>query len=128
MQYQPAVSGLVVAGVVVWVLGFVCESIADSQLRQFLKANTKKDALLTTGLWKYSRHPNYFGEVTQWWGIALVALSSPFGWVGLIGALAITTLICFVSGIPPAERRAASKPGWAAYKRATSPLVPLPPR
>lgn len=64
----------------------------------------------------------------MWWGIAIMALAAPDGWLGLIGALLITSLIVLVSGIPPAERRAASKPGWHEYKRTTSALVPLPRR
>jgi steroid 5-alpha reductase family enzyme len=75
------------------------------------------------GLWRYSRHPNYFGELTQWWAIGLIALQVHNGWIGLLGPLTLTVLIVFISGIPPIERRKKSDPEYAAYMRRTSPLV-----
>ncbi len=81
-----------------------------------------------TGLWKYSRHPNYFGEMLMWWGLAIFSCTTPYGWLGIVGALVITALLAFVSGVPPAEARAASKKGWKAYKASTSVLVPWWPR
>jgi steroid 5-alpha reductase family enzyme len=115
-------------GLTVWVAGFVFEVVADRQLRDFLAKPPHQGKLMTRGLWRYSRHPNYFGEVTLWWGMALIALSSPYGWLGLVGAGVITVLILFVSGVPPAERSMSKKPGWQSYKTTTSLLVPLPPK
>ncbi|MGB4768074.1 MAG: DUF1295 domain-containing protein [Candidatus Saccharimonas sp.] len=126
-QYPPQGSLLVYAGVTIWIVGFMFELIADRQLRMFL-AQPKRPELMTTGLWRYSRHPNYFGEVTMWWGIALIALQTPLGLLGLVGAATITVLICFVSGVPLAEKRSARKSGWDEYRRRTSVLFPLPPR
>jgi steroid 5-alpha reductase family enzyme len=76
------------------------------------------------GLWRYSRHPNYFGEVTMWWGIYCLALSIPWGWISIIGPLTITGSILFVSGIPMTERLMAKTPGFAAYKKRTSVFIP----
>lgn len=115
----------VVAGLIIWGVGFVIESIADLQLESSLVRHPGK--LMTTGLWKYSRHPNYFGELMQWWGIGVMALSVAGGWFSIIGPLVLTFLILYVSGVPPAERRSAQKIGWTHYKRRTSVLVTLPP-
>ncbi len=83
---------------------------------------------MRSGLWQYSRHPNYFGELIQWWAIALLALGPVIGWLALGGPLLLTYLIIFVSGIPPIEKRYSQKPEYQAYKRLTSMLVPLPRR
>jgi steroid 5-alpha reductase family enzyme len=125
--YQPETSWLSVAGLIVWVIGFVFESIADKQLKVFL-ARPGHDELMTTGLWSYSRHPNYFGEITMWWGIALIACTTPLWWLGIIGSLTISVLICLVSGIPLAEIRTSTKKGWDIYKGNTSVLVPWRPK
>lgn len=119
-------SGFVAVGAAIWTIGFVCEAVADRQLRQFLAKPKNRGALMKNGLWRYSRHPNYFGEITQWWGIGVMALGVYFGVIGLVGPLVITLLIIFVTGVPPAEKRAAKKPGWKAYKHASRLLVPLP--
>lgn len=116
-----------VLGALVCLLGIAIETLADYQLTQFLR-QPNRPALFTGGLWKYSRHPNYFGEISVWWGFAIIALGTPHGWVGLGGALAITYLLVFVSGVPLAEARAAHKKEWPAYKRRTSVLIPLPPK
>ncbi len=115
-------------GTMVWAAGFSFEAIADRQLRQFRADPTNAGKLLRRGLWAWSRHPNYFGEVTQWWGIALIALSVPTGYVGMIGATTITLLIVKVSGIPLLEARMRSHPEFADYARTTSAFVPLPPK
>lgn len=123
--YQPAIGWLAVIGLVIWCIGFGFEWLSDRQLRNFL-SKADRGELMTTGLWKYSRHPNYFGEVTMWWGIAIMSLSTPYWWLAMTGATTITILICFVSGIPPAEKQAYTKQGWAEYKAKTSVLIPWP--
>lgn len=125
--YAPAYSILTALGLVVWLAGFATEVVADRQLKDFLQQPNRPD-LMTSGLWRYSRHPNYFGEVTMWWGIAFIACATPLWWLGLLGAATITFFIRFVSGVPPAEARATTKSGWSEYKRKTSVLVPLPPK
>lgn len=124
----PDFSVWVYIGAGVWVLGFLCEAIADRQLRRFVKNPAHKGKLMTGGLWHYSRHPNYFGELVQWWGLGIIALSVPWGWVSWLGPLLLTVLIVKVSGVPLAEARAANKPGWNEYKIRTSVLVPLLPK
>lgn len=119
---------LVLAGTAVWLAGFVIEAIADRQLAGFLTVAKNKGKLLDSGLWHYSRHPNYFGELLQWWGIGLIALQASYGWIGLFGPLLLTLLIVFVSGIPPIEKRRQGDPAYQAYRRRTSPLILLPPK
>ncbi len=115
-----------VFGVAVWLLGFYFEAVGDAQLAQFIKNPANKGKLMQSGLWAYTRHPNYFGEVAQWWGIWLIALAVPQGWFGIIGPLTITFLILKVSGIPMLEKKMAEKPEFAEYKRKVSMFIPLP--
>jgi steroid 5-alpha reductase family enzyme len=118
---------LSVFGAALWALGFIIEAVADFQLRQFRK-ESQKGEVMDQGLWAYSRHPNYFGELMQWWAIAIIALQVMHGWIGLIGPLVLTTLIVFVSGIPPIEKKKQSDPAYADYMRRTSPLILWPPK
>lgn len=115
-------------GAVLWTIGFSIEATADRQLRMFIVDRANKGKVMDQGLWRYSRHPNYFGELTQWWAIAIIALQAHLGWIGLLGPLTLTTLILFVSGIPPIENKKKSDPEYANYMRRTSMLIPLPPK
>ena len=81
---------------------------------------------MQSGLWAYTRHPNYFGEVMQWWGLWIVALSVPDGWLGIIGPITITFLILKVSGIPMLEKKMAENIEFIEYKRRVSVFIPLP--
>lgn len=128
MHNRPDLSIWVLLGVAVWGIGFWFEATADRQLKNFLARSTQRSALMQQGLWKYSRHPNYFGEMTQWFGIALMSIATPLWWLALLGAVTIAGFIVFVSGVPPAERRAAQKPGWKIYKDRTSVIFPMPPK
>jgi steroid 5-alpha reductase family enzyme len=83
---------------------------------------------MDSGLWRYTRHPNYFGEVMMWWGLFVIALSSPFGYLGVFGPLVISYLILFVSGIPMTERGMAGDAAFEAYKKRTSIFVPWFPK
>jgi steroid 5-alpha reductase family enzyme len=113
-------------GFIIWVVGLSIEAIADRQLRQFIRTPHPKGQLMTEGLWRYSRHPNYFGELLLWWGVGVMALGTTYSWIGLIGPMVISILIIFISGIPPTERAFAGRSGWAAYKAQTSVLIPWP--
>jgi len=116
-------------GVLVWITGFVIESTADSQLKKFIERKREgktETRFADIGLWKYSRHPNYFGEILQWWGIGIVALSVSFGYVSLLGPLFISYLIIFVSGIPLLEKRFEKDPEWNEYVNRTRKLLPFP--
>ena len=126
MASQQDFNNLYIAGLLIWIVGFCFEVVSDQQLSQFIRS--RKGELMTEGLWRYSRHPNYFGEITLWWGVAIMALSAPLGWLGVVGSITITVLIVFVSGVPPAERRMAKKEGWETYRDRTSVVIPLPRR
>ncbi|MEN9622208.1 MAG: hypothetical protein RLZZ67_642 [Candidatus Parcubacteria bacterium] len=115
-------------GFLVWAFGFYFESQGDRQLRAFIKNPENKGKILNTGLWKYTRHPNYFGEVTQWWGIWIIALSVPYSLVGLVGPIAITVLILKVSGIPLLEKKMAENPLFDEYRKTTSVFFPRKPK
>lgn len=115
-------------GITLWIFGFFFESLADKQLKTFLTNPENKGKLMTQGLWKYSRHPNYFGEATMWWGLFLITLSFPFGWFALISPLTITFFLLKVTGVPLAERSLENHPEFSAYKKRTSIFFPLPPR
>lgn len=119
---------LALIGVLIWGLGFYFESVGDAQLAKFIKDPANKGKLMQSGLWRYTRHPNYFGEVTQWWGIFMVALLVPSGWLSIIGPITITYLILKVSGIPMLEKKMEQNPEFAEYKKRTSAFIPLPPR
>jgi steroid 5-alpha reductase family enzyme len=127
---QPAQSlGFVeLMGFVIWAIGFWFESTGDAELARFLKVPTNKGKLMQSGLWQYTRHPNYFGEVTQWWGIWVIAMAAPSGIIGIIGPLTITFLILKISGIPLLEKKMAEHPDFAQYKNRVSVFIPLPPR
>ena len=111
-------------GVLLWILGFCFESVADWQLDRFIKNPDNRGKIMNQGLWRYSRHPNYFGEVTMWWGIYILALSLPWGYLSVIGPLTISYIILFVSGVPMAERFMEDNPAFADYKRRTSAFIP----
>lgn len=115
-------------GLLVWMIGFFFESMGDKQLARFLGDESNRGKLMQSGLWRYTRHPNYFGEVTQWWGIWTMALSVPYGFYGIIGPLTITFLILRVSGVPLLEQKMAEHPDFARYKKQTSMFFPLPPK
>lgn len=116
------------AGLALWILGFVIEAIADRQLEVFRRDPTHHGHSLQTGLWRYSRHPNYFGELLQWFGIAVVATSVHDGWIGFAGPIVLTLLIVFISGIPPIETRRQHDKEYQAYRRRTSMLIPWRPK
>lgn len=119
---------LVLVGLLVWATGFYFETTGDKQLKEFISNPANKGKLMDKGLWRYSRHPNYFGEVTQWWGIFIIALSSPGSLFTIIGPLTITVLILFVSGVPLLEKKYADRPDFKEYKKRTSVFIPLPPK
>lgn len=114
-------------GIAIWLVGLIIEAAADSQLKIFLSVPENRGKLMTDGLWGYSRHPNYFGEILLWWGIGIIGYSTVYASFSFIGPAVITLLIMFVSGIPPAEKRSSKKPGWKEYAKKTNVLIPWPP-
>jgi len=115
-------------GVAVWLVGFFFETVGDWQLFLFKKNPNNKGKIMTAGLWQYTRHPNYFGEVTMWWGIFILALSSPWGMLSIIGPLTISYLILKVSGIPILEKKYEGVTAFQEYKRTTSAFIPWFPK
>ncbi|MBC7498628.1 DUF1295 domain-containing protein [Candidatus Gracilibacteria bacterium] len=112
---------VLILGIVIALAGLIFETIADRQLAEF--AQTKKPGeIFTTGLYRYSRHPNYFGESMFWLGISLIAL--PYSYYGLVSFTVITILLLFVSGIPLQEARYAGRANWEEYKKKTSVFIP----
>ncbi len=105
-------------------LGFFFESVSDWQLSVFKKGGANKGKIIMHGLWRYSRHPNYFGEATLWWGIFLISFASPYGLYGLISPLTIAFLLLKVSGIPMLEVKYQGNAEFAAYKAKTNGFFP----
>ena len=113
-------------GVMIWVIALVGETIADRQLSTFKANPANRGQVCQTGLWRYSRHPNYFFEWLHWWSYACFALTAPWGWLAVIGPLAMLHFIVNVTGIPPTERQALRSRGEAyrQYQRSTSAFFP----
>lgn len=121
------------AGLLIWLLGFGIEAAADAQKSRFRAQPENQGKFINTGLWKWSRHPNYFGEITLWVGVALIALPTLQGWgyLTLISPVFVAVLITRVSGVPMLEERADQKWGgqkkYEEYKKNTPVLIPSPP-
>lgn len=124
---NPQLSWRDVLSTVIWMIGFFFEAVGDYQLARFKSNPLNKGRIMTSGLWRFTRHPNYFGEVTLWWGIFLIVLPVPGGWGTIIGPATITFLILKVSGIPMLEAKYRGDPRYEAYQRRTSSFFPLPP-
>lgn len=124
--HAPEFSLWMIPGLLISALGIVLETIADQQMSDFRRKEINKSAIIHEGLWKYSRHPNYLGEILMWWGVYLACLaSSPSSWGLGLGALLNTALFLFIS-IPLAEKRLAKyKEGFAAYQKQTRVLLPF---
>jgi steroid 5-alpha reductase family enzyme len=115
-------------GVTVFSLGYVIEALADRQLRAFLGDPENRRKVMDRGLWRYSRHPNYFGESLIWWGIFLVAAATPRVWLTIFSPLLMTFFLLKVSGVPLLERGLAERrEGYREYMARTSLFIPWPP-
>lgn len=122
--FRPSFSGIGLIGIILWTIGFLFEVVGDYQLSVFKKNPMNKGKLLQSGLWSITRHPNYFGEVLQWWALWFFTLSTPYFLFALLGPMTITVLILFVSGIPMLERKMVSHPDFALYAQKTNKFVP----
>lgn len=109
-------------------LGFFFEAVSDWQVTSFKSNGANKGKIIMGGLWRYSRHPNYFGEATLWWGIFFIGLGSPSGLYGVIAPLTIAFLLLKVSGIPMLEVKYQGNAEFEAYKSRTNAFFPWFPR
>jgi steroid 5-alpha reductase family enzyme len=126
---SPSLGMLDLVGVVLWGIGLAFESLGDLQLIEFKANPANAGMVLDRGLWRYTRHPNYFGDCCVWWAFYAFACATPHGWWTFIGPVVMTVLLVRVSGVPMLERSLlARKPGYAAYVARTSSFVPMPPR
>ncbi|NUP49654.1 MAG: DUF1295 domain-containing protein [Catenulispora sp.] len=118
-----------VVGVVLWLVGIAFESVGDWQLARFKADPAHRGRLMTSGLWRYTRHPNYFGDACVWWGLFLIAASAWPALPTIMSPVLMTWLLTAGSGKPLMEAHlSATRPGYAEYAARTSPFIPKPPR
>ena len=124
-----SLNALSMVGVLVWIVGVLFESVGDVQLARFKARPENAGKVMDRGLWRFTRHPNYFGDACAWWGIAIVALQSNLGWLGLAGALVMNFLLVRVSGVPMLEKTMHQRrPDYVAYQNRTSGFIPRKPK
>jgi steroid 5-alpha reductase family enzyme len=124
-----SIGATTVAGLLLFAVGFAIEAVADHQLQRFRDDASQRGRVLAEGLFRYSRHPNYFGEALLWWGFGLLALGQPYGWLCLLGPLAMTLLLLKVSGVGLLDAHLLqTKPAYREYMRRTSAFLLWPPK
>lgn len=116
-----------VLGVALWLAGFACETVGDRQLAAFKADPANAGRVMDRGLWRYTRHPNYFGDFCVWWGFYCMAVDAG-GWWTFPGPLLMSVLLLRVSGVALLERQLRKRPAYADYVARTSAFVPMPPR
>lgn len=114
-----------IAGLLIFAAGFYFEAAGDYQLMKFRKNPENKGKIITSGLWKLTRHPNYFGEALLWWGIWLMAVPVVDGIYTIISPITITLLLRYVSGVPMLEKKYEGRADWEAYKKQTPVFMPF---
>ena len=112
-------------GVIVFLVGYLFEVIGDYQLKKHIQNKDNKGKIIQTGLWKYTRHPNYFGEALLWWGIFLTVIIGGGKWYLVLSPIVITLLVRFISGVPLLEKRMEKYEGWQEYADKTSVFIPF---
>lgn len=115
-------------GALIWLVGLGFESIGDAQLDRFKADPANRGTIIRNGLWRYTRHPNYFGDALLWWGFGVVALLTPWGVPALVGPALMSFLLVKVSGVAMLERAMSSRPGWDEYAQRTNAFIPWFPR
>lgn len=117
-------------GVLIWLFGYYFEVVGDQQLKTFKSNPENKGKIMDQGLWRLTRHPNYFGEAVMWWAIFIVSLASlnPVALLGFFGPLTINWLLLYVSGVPMLEKKYANNEAYQAYAKVTSKFLPRPPK
>jgi len=125
----PGLGVVAAVGVALWAIGMFFESVGDAQLARFKANPDNAGSVMNQGLWRYTRHPNYFGDACVWWGIGIVAAETGAGAWGLIGSAVMTFLLRRVSGVTMLEKTIGRRrAGYDEYIRTTSPFIPRPPR
>lgn len=123
-QSYPRIQTLQYIGIAVCLFGFLWESIADWQLYAFKQKKENKGKVMRQGLWKYSRHPNYFGEIVFWWGVFIIAIPHGNWWWSLLGVSTISFFIIKISGVPMLERKKKKEANYQTYIEDTNALIP----
>lgn len=124
----PSYAVLVGAGVALWAVGVVFESVGDAQLARFKADPANRGKIMDGGLWSWTRHPNYFGDACVWWGIWLVSFTDWWSLLTAVSPVAMTYFLVFATGAKPLERQMQGRPGWDEYAARTSMFVPRPPK
>jgi steroid 5-alpha reductase family enzyme len=127
-QYETATGVLTWIGAAVWLVGIVFEAVGDWQLARFKADPATKGRIMDRGLWRYTRHPNYFGDATVWWGLYLMAAQHWIGALTVLSPLVMTFFLTRGTGKALTERAMGTRPGYAEYVRRTSGFFPLPPK
>jgi steroid 5-alpha reductase family enzyme len=123
------IGALAITGCVIWAIGLFFETAGDLQLARFKANDANRGKVMDRGLWRYTRHPNYFGDFLVWWGLYLIALERPGTWWTFVGPLVMSILLIKVSGVAMLEKTITSRrPGYADYMRRTSAFFPRPPK
>lgn len=117
-----------ILGLMLWLIGFFFEAVGDYQLSKFKRNPQNKGRIMNQGLWSFTRHPNYFGEVAMWWGVFLIALSVRNGWTAIISPLMITFLLLKVSGIKMLEKKYVGNLEFEEYAKRTNAFFPWFPK
>ncbi len=128
MAQNQQISPFMFVGLIIWLIGFAFESIGDYQLMLFIKHRQNKSDIMQKGMWKYTRHPNYFGEVLVWWGIFIMVLPLEYGCWAIISPITISYLLLYVSGIPMLEAKYKNNLAFQDYKKRTSAFFPMLPK
>lgn len=115
-------------GALLWVIGFLFETVGDYQLTRFKADPENKGQIMQSGLWTYTRHPNYFGESVMWWGIFIIALNVGYGWTAVVSPAVITLLLLKVSGVSLLEKHYSDNPKYRDYARRTNAFIPWFPK
>ncbi|GAA0605597.1 DUF1295 domain-containing protein [Sporichthya brevicatena] len=123
-----AIGPLAVLGVAVWGIGLFFEAVGDHQLHAFKANPANRGQVMDRGLWRYTRHPNYFGDACVWWGVWLVAAETGVGALTVLSPVVLTFFLTKGTGAALTEKRMAGRPGFAEYVERTSGFVPLPPK
>ncbi len=129
---QPIAIFAIILGALTWIIGYFFQAVGDRQLANFIAKPINKGKLMREGLWAYTRHPNYFGEVLMWWGIAILGFANGFTIllpiIGLVSAVIVTWLLRYLSGVPLLEKHMKTKPEFQDYANTTNIFIPWFPK